>query len=86
MSALVRFCREALMTIVCGVALAATISPATAQVVSNERDVPPLRLGQKVQVDDGSCPAGQIKEVMGSALTDAGVTRISKCIPRLQRR
>jgi len=42
-----------------------------------------LRLGQRVLVDDGSCPAGQIKEVAGSQLTANGVVRTRKCIPRL---
>jgi hypothetical protein len=42
-----------------------------------------LRLGQRVLVDDGSCPAGQIKEVSGSQMTTNGVVRARKCIPRL---
>lgn len=56
---------------------------ALAQTVSRERDIGDLRLGQKVMVDDGSCPAGQIKEVQGSQMTASGVLRTSKCIPRL---
>ena len=54
-----------------------------AQTVSREQDIGDLRLGQKVMVDDGSCPAGQIKEVQGSQMTASGVLRTSKCIPRL---
>jgi uncharacterized protein DUF6719 len=42
-----------------------------------------LRLGQKIMVDDGSCPAGQIKEVQGAQMTSSGVTRTRKCVPRL---
>jgi hypothetical protein len=42
-----------------------------------------LRLGQRILVDDGSCPAGQIKEVAGSQMTTSGVLRTRKCIPRL---
>ena len=38
-------------------------TPAIAQQVSREQDIVDLRLGQRVLVDDGSCPAGQIKEV-----------------------
>jgi uncharacterized protein DUF6719 len=34
-------------------------------------------------VDDGSCPAGQIKEVQGAQMTTAGVQRTRKCVPRL---
>jgi hypothetical protein len=57
--------------------------PAAAQQVSREQDIADLRLGQRVLVDDGSCPAGQIKEVSGSQMTTTGVLRTRKCIPRL---
>ena len=56
-------------------------APALAQTASREPD--DLRLGQRVLVDDGSCPAGQIKEVQGSQMTTSGVLRTRKCIPRL---
>jgi len=42
-----------------------------------------LRLGQRILVDDGSCPAGQIKEVSGTQMTANGIARAIKCIPRL---
>lgn len=58
-------------------------SPAAAQQVANERDIGDLRLGQRVLVDDGSCAAGQIKEVSGSQMTTSGVLRTRKCVPRL---
>jgi hypothetical protein len=58
-------------------------TPAVAEQVSREQDIPDLRLGQRVLVDDGSCPAGQIKEVSGSQMTKAGVQRTRKCIPRI---
>ena len=58
-------------------------TPALAQAVSREQDIVGLRLGQRVLVDDGSCPAGQIKEVQGSQMTTSGVVRTRKCIPRL---
>jgi hypothetical protein len=58
-------------------------SPAAAQQVSNERNIVDLRLGQRVLVDDGTCPAGQIKEVSGAQMTTSGVLRTRKCIPRL---
>jgi hypothetical protein len=61
-------------------------SVALAQVVSREQDIVELRLGQRVMVDDGSCPAGQIKEVMGSTMTTSGITRTSKCVPRALKR
>ena len=58
-------------------------TPALAQQLSREQDIVELRLGQRVLVDDGSCPAGQIKEVLGSQMTPSGVLRTRKCIPRL---
>jgi hypothetical protein len=65
-------------------ALLALAAPALAQQpVMREADVPDLRLGQRVLVDDGSCPAGQIKEVLGSQMTTSGIVRTRKCIPRL---
>ena len=33
-------------------------------------------------VDDGTCPAGQLKEVRGAKMTDKGVSRTSSCVPR----
>jgi hypothetical protein len=56
---------------------------AQVQIVSREQDIVELRLGQKIMVDDGSCPAGQIKEVQGATMTTAGVQRTRKCVPRL---
>lgn len=55
---------------------------AQAQVVSRESDIVGLRLGQRIQVDDGSCPTGQIKEVTGTTLTEDGVARSVKCVSR----
>lgn len=58
-------------------------APALAEQVSREQDIVDLRLGQRILVDDGSCPTGQIKEVLGSQMTTSGVLRTRKCIPRL---
>jgi hypothetical protein len=58
-------------------------SPAVAETVMNERNIVDLRLGQRILVDDGTCPAGQIKEVSGAQMTTSGVLRTRKCIPRL---
>lgn len=41
-----------------------------------------LRLGQRVYVDDGMCPAGQIKEVAGANMTASGIIRARQCVPR----
>jgi hypothetical protein len=67
-----------------GFALFALVTPTRAdQQVSREQDIVDLRLGQRILVDDGSCPAGQIKEVSGARMTAAGILRAIKCIPRL---
>jgi hypothetical protein len=69
-----------------GFALCASASMAVAQQqqqVARERDIVNLRLGQRILVDDGSCPAGQIKEVSGAQMTATGVIPTRKCIPRL---
>jgi hypothetical protein len=66
-----------------GFALFALASPAVADQVSREQDIVNLRLGQRVKVDDGSCPSGQIKEVSGTKMTSGGVVHARKCIPRL---
>jgi hypothetical protein len=60
-----------------------TAAGAQQTIVSREQDIGDLRLGQRVMVDDGSCPAGQIKEVMGTQMTSSGVLRTRKCVPRL---
>jgi hypothetical protein len=59
------------------------VSPALAQQVAREQDIGELRLGQRVKVDDGTCPAGQIKEISGTRMTAGGIVRSQKCIPRL---
>lgn len=61
----------------------ALTSAAHGEIVSREQDIVDLRLGQKVMVDDGSCPAGQIKEIQGTRMTASGVLRTRKCVPRL---
>ena len=66
-----------------GLALWLIATAAFAQTFSREQDIPDLRLGQRVMVDDGSCPAGQVKEVLGSQMTTSGVLRIRKCVQRL---
>ncbi|MET0907159.1 MAG: DUF6719 family protein [Tardiphaga sp.] len=51
--------------------------------VAREEDIVELRLGQRIWVDDGSCPTGQITEVMGATLAAGGsVARVKKCVPR----
>ncbi len=64
-------------------ALIASTTSVTAEQVSREQDIVNLRLGQRILVDDGSCPAGQIKEVSGTRMTANGILRTQKCVPRL---
>lgn len=63
-------------------ALLLVAAPARAQYVGREQDITDLRLGQRVQVDDGTCPAGQVKEVLGSKMSEAGIVRTVTCVPR----
>ena len=51
-------------------------------ILTREPDPGELRLGQRVYVDDGTCPAGQIKEVAGANLTPSGIVRSRQCIAR----
>jgi hypothetical protein len=66
-----------------GLAIVAFASPATAQQDSREQDIVNLRLGQRIRVDDGTCPAGQVKEVSGAKMAATGIVRTHKCIPRV---
>lgn len=61
----------------------ALATSAFADQVAREQDIVNLRLGQRILVDDGSCPAGQIKQVSGAQMRAQGVVRVSKCIARL---
>jgi hypothetical protein len=66
-----------------GIALSLAATSVRAEQVSREQDIVNLRLGQRILVDDGYCPAGQIKEVSGTKMTENGILRAQKCIPRL---
>jgi hypothetical protein len=66
-----------------GLVAVATAHSAVAQQVMREQDIVNLRLGQRIHVDDGSCPAGQVKEVSGAKMLATGVVRMRKCVPRL---
>ena len=59
-----------------------TRATAHAVTVGREQDIIDLKLGQRVQVDDGTCPAGQVKEVRGARMTDKGVARTITCVSR----
>lgn len=72
--------------LLCVIASLIFIATARADIVGREADITDLRLGQKVYVDDGSCPAGQIKEVSGLRLGATGVERTKKCVDRKGKR
>jgi hypothetical protein len=66
------------------VAFASTPASSAQQAsVAREQDIGNLRLGQRIHVDDGTCPAGQVKEVSGAKMTATGVVGTRKCVPRL---
>lgn len=67
-------------------AVLALTTVAHADIVGREADITDLRLGQRIYVDDGSCPAGQIKEIAGMRLTASGVERTRKCVDRKGKR
>lgn len=67
--------------------IAALGGAARADIVGRETDITELRLGQRIYVDDGSCPAGQIKEIAGLRLNaSGGVDRTRKCVDRKGKR
>jgi hypothetical protein len=68
--------------LIAGVALALSATSVMAEQVAREQDIVNLRLGQRIMVDDGSCPAGQIKEVSGAKMSPNGIQRAVKCIAR----
>jgi hypothetical protein len=75
---------KTLCILILGASGVCTLITATrAQQFSSEKDVLELRLGQRVKIDDGTCPAGQVKEVSGTKMTADGVVWTRKCIPRV---
>lgn len=62
--------------------LASALSLFAVTLLTREPDPGELRLGQRVYVDDGTCPAGQIKEVAGANLTSSGIARSRQCVAR----
>ena len=69
----------------CCLLLAPTVPSvhAMSQQVGREQEIVDLKLGQRMLVDDGTCPAGQIKQVSGAKMTSNGIMRARQCIPRL---
>jgi hypothetical protein len=71
------------LLMIAGITAVAQAPYAVAQQVAREHDIVNLRLGQRVKVDDGTCPAGQVKEVSGAKMVANGIVHTRKCVPRL---
>ncbi|MGE0039083.1 MAG: DUF6719 family protein [Xanthobacteraceae bacterium] len=73
------------MPLTFAIVLAGTTA-AQAQYLKREPAMGALKPGQRVLVDDGRCPKGQISEVIGGDHVEVGgkaqIKRIRKCIPR----
>lgn len=63
------------------VALFASLSVGAAEVLTQVPGDGKLAAGQVVHVDDGSCPAGQIKELTGGD-SRKGISRTVRCVAR----
>ena len=79
--------RFAFPTLMAAAVLAMTIGDGhAATVLKTEPPMGALKEGQRVLVDDGSCPPGQLREVIGGNHTKAGgksnVIRQYRCVPR----
>jgi hypothetical protein len=61
-------------------ALLLSVGAAQSQVLKSEPTEGNLPTGKRVLVDDGTCPAGQIKEITGGSKTEH-IARSSRCIP-----
>ncbi|HKY09346.1 MAG TPA: DUF6719 family protein [Candidatus Binatia bacterium] len=66
--------------------LTLSASVATAEILKKEPKMGGLREGQTVLVDDGSCPKGQIKRVVGGNHQKVGGSKQNErsrtCVPR----
>jgi hypothetical protein len=66
--------------------LAITVTAANAEILKREPPMGALREGQVVLVDDGSCPSGQIKRVVGGNHVKVGgtkqIVRTHSCVGR----
>ena len=71
------------LLLLAGFALSPSGSSAMEGQVSRQQDIVNLQLGQRIKVDDGTCPAGKIKEISGAKMSSTGIIRAQKCIPRL---
>ena len=67
------------------VTLAAFGNSALAKTIKHEPPIGQMKEGERLLVDDGACPKGQIKEVVGGNHVKAGgskqIERVRRCIP-----
>lgn len=68
------------------IAILLAVSPAQGEVLKTEPKMGALREGQRVLVDNGKCPKGQVMEVIGGNHTKVGGTkkleRSRRCVAR----
>ena len=63
-------------------ALCLLVSPVAAErILKAEPAIGAVKEGARVLVDDGTCPKGQIKEIIGGNI-QRHIARQSRCIPR----
>lgn len=75
--------RRSAAIIALGLALTAAGGAAAQTIMKHEPPPGALKRGTVILVDDGSCPAGQIKEVTAGAGQGAGSTpRTRRCVKR----
>ena len=74
--------RLAIGAVCAGAVLLAASAAQSAGALAQEPPDSDFRLGQRVRIDDGTCPAGQIKEVTASKLTPEGIVRTRACVKR----
>lgn len=77
--------RFASVVVAAGLAIAVT-GVALADYLKHEPPMGKLKPGERVLVDDGTCPKGQVKEVIGGDHVKVGgknrIERRTRCIPR----
>jgi hypothetical protein len=82
----VKFAKAMIFACVATLAIGALTASVTAEVVKREPGMGQMKENQRLLVDDGSCPAGQIKEVIGGNHQKVGGTKFierqRRCIPR----
>jgi hypothetical protein len=54
---------------------------AAQQILKKEPPIPALKEGQRILVDNGSCPAGQVQEIRGGNVVKH-IARNYRCVPR----